>query len=79
MVFRLVVFCVAPALASGSWKSALLHGALLGLVAYGTYDLTNLVTLRDWPVALSVVDLLWGTCVSAVAATAGYLVARRFM
>ena len=67
----------APALASGSWKTALLHGALFGLVAYATYDLTNLATLRDWPVALSVVDLLWGTgAVGGTAATAGYLITR---
>ena len=47
-------------------------GALLGLVAYGTYDFTNLSTIRDWPLMVSLVDLAWGTSVSAVAALAGY-------
>lgn len=46
-------------------------GALLGLVGYGTYDFTNLSTLRNWPVMVSIVDLLWGPALSAVAATLG--------
>jgi uncharacterized membrane protein len=63
----LVVFAVKPALASGNWTDAALYGAALGFVAYATYDLTNLATLRDWPVALTVVDLAWGTVASGVA------------
>ena len=46
-------------------------GAAFGLFAYATYDLTNLATLRDWPLGLSIIDTLWGAAVSAVAATAG--------
>ncbi len=53
-------------------------GALLGLVAYGTYDITNLATIRDWPVIVSVVDLAWGITVTATAATAGHLAVRGF-
>ena len=77
-VAGLIIFAVAPALSGGSWRTALVYGALLGLVAYGTYDLTNLATVRDWPLALSIVDLSWGTAVSGVAATVGFLIARRF-
>lgn len=68
-VVGLVVFAVLPA---GSWLMALGLGALLGLVAYGTYDFTNLSTIRDWPLMVTVVDLAWGVTVSAVAALAGY-------
>jgi len=71
-----VVFAVAPALNSGRWVRAPLLGALLGLVAYGTYDLTNLATLRQWPLALTVVDMAWGMTLSAFAATVSTLVTR---
>jgi uncharacterized membrane protein len=70
--FGLVHFCVAPALARGTWTSALATAALFGLVAYGTYDLSNLATLKAWPVAMTVVDMLWGMVASGVAAIAGY-------
>ena len=66
----LVFFAVLPA-TSASWGKAALLGGLLGLTAYGTYDLTNLATLRDWPASLSLVDAAWGSLASAVAAVAG--------
>jgi uncharacterized membrane protein len=52
-------------------------GALLGLVAYGTYDLSNYSTLQGWPLALTAIDMAWGAVLSAVAALAGYLAASR--
>lgn len=67
-------FAVAPALESGDWMKAALLGGFLGLVAYGTYDLTNLATLKNWPVAMSVVDMIWGAAVSAVSAAGGVLI-----
>ena len=73
----LTVFGVVPALRGGRWRDAALLGGLLGLVAYGTYDLSNLATLDGWPVLLTVVDLGWGAGVSALAATAGYFAGRR--
>ena len=57
----LLVFAVRPALAAGAPLKALLLGAFLGLVSYATYDLTNLATLKDWPVVVTAVDLVWGT------------------
>jgi uncharacterized membrane protein len=71
-VVGIVVFAILPTVGSASWLQALGAGALLGLIAYGTYDFTNLSTLRDWPLALSLVDLCWGTALTAVAALAGY-------
>ncbi|MBH3445822.1 DUF2177 family protein [Pseudomonas moraviensis] len=74
-VIGCVVFVVLPAL---SWQRAAKLGALLGLMAYGTYDLTNWATLRDWSVQVSLMDWAWGTVATAVACTVGYLVAKRF-
>ena len=74
----IVSFAVAPALATDSWMRAMAAGALLGLVAYSTYDLTNLATLRGWSMKLSLVDVAWGTVVTSIAATAGYFSARGF-
>jgi uncharacterized membrane protein len=78
MIFAagLVHFAVRPALVSGAWTDAATAGALLGFVAYATYDLTNLATLRDWPPLLTVVDLAWGTMLSAASATGGYWITR---
>jgi len=70
-----VVFAVLPALNQQNWLMALGAGALLGLVAYGTYDFTNLATLKNWPVTLSLIDVCWGISLTAVTATAGYFVA----
>lgn len=73
----LTLFAVLPGLAEGGWKKALLWGGLLGLFAYGTYDLTNLATLKSWSLKLALIDMAWGMCVSASAsATACALAAR---
>jgi uncharacterized membrane protein len=66
----LVTLCLGPRPAH--IRVAALRGALMGLMAYGTYDLSNLATLRDWPLGLSLIDLLWGTALSAALATLGY-------
>jgi len=56
---------------TGGFGRAALSGAMFGFVAYATYDLTNLATLRDWPVVLSFIDIAWGSLASAAAAAAG--------
>ena len=58
--------------APSGWGEAFLRGAVLGLAAYGAYDLTNLAVVRDWPVRLSLIDWAWGCVISAAAAAAGY-------
>lgn len=75
-VAGIVGFAVVPALNAQSWLWALLAGAALGLIAYGTYDMTNLATLRNWSWKVSLVDLLWGGTLSGLAALAGYWAAR---
>ena len=61
---------------AASWLSAALYGALFGFVVYAAYDLTNLATLRGWPMAVSLVDLAWGAAVSAAACLAAFLAMR---
>ncbi|HVP85174.1 MAG TPA: DUF2177 family protein [Rhizomicrobium sp.] len=73
----IVWFAVTPALRSGSWSSAALSGALVGFLAYMTYDLTNLATIKAWTVQLALVDMAWGTLLTAIAATASYFAAAR--
>ncbi|HEX3864854.1 MAG TPA: DUF2177 family protein [Stellaceae bacterium] len=74
-VAGIVFFAGSPAIVSGRWTTALLNGALFGFFAYATYDLTNQATLRAWPVTITIVDLCWGTALTAVAATLGYVIA----
>lgn len=69
---------VMPALKSGVWWHAVLYGGLLGLAAYGTYDITNMATLKNWPVFMSLVDIIWGTFLTAAVACAAWYVARSF-
>lgn len=69
----LVLFAVAPALKGGGLGTALLWGALFGLFTYGTYDLTNYATLRNWGTAITVIDMAWGTFVSGAGAALAYL------
>lgn len=76
-VAGLTFSAVRPGLAAGSFGTAVLHGAVLGFTAYATYDLTNQSTLRNWPAALTVADLAWGTFLSAVAAGSGQWIAER--
>ena len=54
----------------------MMRGAVLGLIAYGTYDFTNYATLKQWPLTMVIVDLIWGTFITGVAAAAGYWLAR---
>ena len=72
----IVYFAVTPALANESWTHALVAGAILGLVAYGTYDMTNLATVKDWSVKVTVIDIVWGAALTSVSALAGYAAVR---
>ena len=72
-VAGLAVFCVAPALDSQSWLKAATLGGLLGIVAYATYDLSNLATLRGWTWSITLIDIAWGATASALASVCGYL------
>lgn len=74
----LVFFVINPALMKDSWKYALLAGLFFGLVSYSTYDLTNLATLQDWPLKVSVIDLIWGSSMSALVSTISFFIIKIF-
>ena len=83
-IVGLVALCILPVVRAtgdadtdGRMKVAL-SGALFGLVAYGTYNLSNLATLDGWTVPVTMVDMIWGTVASAIACTSGHLAVRRF-
>lgn len=70
-----VVFVIEPAVLKKDWIQVLWMGALFGLITYATYDLTNLATLKDWPLKVVVADMLWGTVLSACVSSITYWVA----
>ena len=73
----IVFFVLAPALEKASWRHALFAGAAFGFITYATYDLTNLATMKDWPVLVTVVDLVWGTVLSASVSVISFAIARK--
>ncbi len=72
----IAVFAVPPAVGAGTWSAAALYGALFGLCVYAAYDITNLATLRGWPMIVSMVDLAWGAAATAAATLVAFLVVR---
>ena len=78
-IVGILIFAISPALESGAWRTSLIMGSLFGFFAYATYDMTNLATLRDWPVAVAVVDMAWGAFLTGLSATAGFLAAKYVM
>lgn len=73
-VVGILVFVVNPALQKADILYALGFGALFGFITYSTYDLTNLATVKDWPVKITIIDLMWGTSVSALTSVFSYLI-----
>ena len=71
----LVLFVISPSVEGQSWVRAVVYGALFGLVTYSTYDLTNLATVKDWPLIVTIVDLIWGTVLSASVSVVSYVIA----
>ena len=74
-IVGLVLFVIAPAVEKGSWVQALLLGAFFGFITYATYDLTNLATLKDWPLLVTIVDLAWGATLGALVSVITYFIA----
>ena len=72
-VIGVMIFAVAPALRADSAMTALGYGALFGFFAYATYDMTNYATLRNWPLSVVLVDVVWGTFLTGLSAITGFL------
>jgi uncharacterized membrane protein len=78
-VAGIVVFATTPAIQSNDWSRALVYGALFGFFGYAVYDLTNWVTLRNWTWVITAADLTWGTVLTGVSATLGFVLSRALL
>ena len=74
-----LVLVTIPALKEDSLRRLLINAALFGALTYATYDLTNLATLKDWPLIVTVVDIIWGTVLSTGTALASYYIAKKVL
>ena len=75
----IIFFAVRPSLAGGSLGEAVLLGGLFGFFTYATYDLTNMATIKDWPLKIVVIDILWGTALCALVAGLSLLIAKKLL
>lgn len=76
-IVGLVLFVIIPAKGQNSWFQALSYGALFGLITYATYDLTNLATMKNWPLAVTIVDLIWGATLAALVSVITYFISQK--
>ena len=77
-IVGILVFVVLPGLKHNALQSTLLRAALFGLITYATYDLTNLATLKNWPIVVTVVDLIWGMVLSVAVSFASFMMGKWF-
>jgi uncharacterized membrane protein len=75
-IVGILVFVVIPGLHQGTLTGLLLRAALFGLITYATYDLTNLATIRNWPLGLTIVDISWGIILASIVSMASYYIGR---
>ena len=78
-IIGLVFFAINPAIEKESLKYALLVGGFFGLITYSTYDLTNLATLKDWPLNITIIDIIWGTILNSATSGITFLLVTRFL
>jgi uncharacterized membrane protein len=78
-VIGVVVLVISPALANGSFWSAISYGALFGLVAYATYDLTNLATMNGFSLKVALIDMCWGAFLTAVTSGVTYFIVHKWL
>ena len=72
----ILIFAVVPAVAKNSWQHAMLYGAMFGFFTYMTYELTNLALLKNWPLNIVVIDIIWGVVLCTAVASIGYFIGR---
>lgn len=73
-VAGMLYFAILPALNDMSLQKAIINGMLYGFITYATYDLTNLATLKDWPITITVIDMIWGTTLAGLTSVISYLI-----
>lgn len=77
-IVGIFIFTIMPAVEKNSLSSAIILGALFGFFTYATYDLTNLATLKGWPLNIVFIDIIWGTFLTAIVSTAGFYIVKYF-
>lgn len=75
----ILFFAVRPAIMTKSWRQAAILGALFGFFTYATYDLTNLATIKDWPMIIVIIDIFWGVCLCALVSTVSFSISHWLM
>jgi len=75
-IVGILIFAVAPALQKGSLSRAIIWGGLFGFFTYATYDLTNLATIKDWPLPIVLIDIIWGVFLCSTVGMMSYLIGR---
>jgi uncharacterized membrane protein len=78
-IVGIVIFVVTPGLRDNSLGKTALLGALFGLMTYATYDLTNLATIKNWPLIVTVVDIIWGMVLTSSVSVISFLLVKRFL
>ena len=73
-IVGILYFVIAPSLVDRNLGQLILRAALFGFITYATYDLTNLATVRDWPITITIIDLIWGTTLSTSVSLISYLI-----
>ena len=75
----ILYFAVRPAIVTNSWRQAAILGALFGFFTYATYDLTNLATIKNWPMIIVIIDILWGVCLCTLVSTISFSISKWLM
>lgn len=78
-VMGLLYFVILPNMETKNISKIIISGALFGLITYATYDLTNLAVTKDWPVLVTIVDMIWGTLLTALVSLVSYLLIQKFI
>lgn len=76
-IIGLLVFVINPAISEKSLTKTVFYGALYGLITYATYDLTNLATIKNWPLTITIIDLFWGTFLSTLVSLITFLIVKK--
>jgi uncharacterized membrane protein len=78
-IIGIFIFAILPAAEKNSLGHAVLYGALFGFFTYATYDLTNLATLKNWPLKIVFIDIIWGSVLTGSVAAAGYWIVKKIL
>ncbi|PLX20831.1 DUF2177 domain-containing protein [Candidatus Parcubacteria bacterium] len=78
-IVGMIIFVINPAIQKDSWTYALAYGAMFGFFTYMTFDLTNWAVLKDWPWEIVIIDIIWGTSLSAIVSLVSFFAIRNFI